>query len=137
MDMPVSLLSVSAGTGEFMDENNFETISFPEDTVPYGAEFGVRVAGDSMEPVYQNGQIVWVQRCVSLRPGEVGIFVYDGNGYMKLYTEQDPDEDRAEAFTDSYGMTHSQIVLVSYNKKYDPIVVQPESSFGVVGRVLN
>ena len=135
-DMPVSLLSVSAGTGEFLHEENFEKISFPEDSVPYGAEFGIRVSGDSMEPVYQNGQIVWVQRCESLRPGEVGIFLYDGDGYLKVYTERDT-EDGAENFTDSYGVTRRQPVLVSYNKKYDPILVGPESAFGIVGRVLN
>ena len=66
IDMPVSLLAVSAGTGEFLDESNFEMVSFPEDSVPFGAEFGVRVNGDSMTPVYQDGQIVWVQRCLSV-----------------------------------------------------------------------
>ena len=30
-------------------------ISFPEDKVPDGADFGIRVSGDSMEPVYHDG----------------------------------------------------------------------------------
>ena len=32
-------------------------------SVPAGAEFGIYVSGDSMEPRYHSGQIVWV-RCV-------------------------------------------------------------------------
>ena len=122
--MPVSLLAVSAGTGEFLDEGSFETVSFPEASVPAGAEFGVRVSGDSMEPVYHDGQIVWVRRCDLLRHGEVGIFLYDGSGYMKLYTERE-------------GEDGPQPVLVSYNKKYEPIPVLPERGFRIAGRVLN
>lgn len=81
LDMPVSDLPVSAGTGAFLDEGNFEMVSFPESSIPDGAEFGVRVSGDSMEPVYHDGQIVWVQRCETLRTGEVGVMIYDGQGY--------------------------------------------------------
>ena len=34
IEMPVSNLAVSAGTGEFLDEGNFEMGSFPESMVP-------------------------------------------------------------------------------------------------------
>lgn len=50
IEMPVSNLAVSAGTGAFLEEDSFEHISFPANTVPKGAEFGIRVSGDSMEP---------------------------------------------------------------------------------------
>jgi phage repressor protein C with HTH and peptisase S24 domain len=136
IDMPVSSLAVSAGTGEFLDDANFETVSFPEDRVPDGADFGVRISGDSMEPVYHNGQIVWVQKCERLDAGQVGVFVCDGEGYLKLYTEQAPEEDAVEEYTDSYGVTHAQPVLVSYNPKYMPRVVRPGSHFQIIGRVL-
>ena len=71
VDMPVSSLAVSAGTGAFLDEGNFEMISFPESSIPEGAEFGIRISGNSMEPVYHDGQIVWVQQCEHLAIGEV------------------------------------------------------------------
>ena len=29
--------------------------------VPDGANFGVRVAGDSMEPQFHDGQVIWVR----------------------------------------------------------------------------
>ena len=125
VDMPVSLLPVSAGTGAFLDEENFESVSFPESQIPSGAEFGVRVSGDSMEPAYHDGQIVWVKRCETLRPGQVGIFLYDGDGYMKVYSERITED------------AERQCVLLSYNKRYDPIPVRPDSSFYIAGRVLN
>lgn len=134
IDMPVSYLPASAGTGAFLDEGNFEMVSFPKDSVPAGAEFGIRVSGDSMMPVYNDGQIVWVQECSEIRPGEVGIFVYDGDGYIKVYDEQEPDD--PEAFTDSYGVCHMQPVMISYNQAYAPKVISPNANFQVVGRVL-
>lgn len=137
IEKPVSNLPASAGTGEFLDENSFEMIRFPAAVVPEGAEFGIRVNGDSMEPVYHDGQIVWVQSCENLIPGEVGIMMYDGEGYIKVYNEQEPDESLQDAYTDSEGVLHMQPVLVSYNEKYAPKVVSPELSFSIVGRVLN
>lgn len=135
IDMPVSCLTVSAGTGAFLDEGSFEMISCPKNSVPAGAEFGIRVSGDSMEPIYKDGQIVWVQSCTSLKPGEVGIFIYDGEGYVKMYDEQDPTD--PEAFTDSMGVCHKQPVLISYNKAYAPREISPNAPFEIAGRVLN
>ena len=136
VEKPVSSLPVSAGTGAFLDEGNFEMLRFPESSVPEGAEFGIRVSGDSMEPVYHDGQIVWVQQCNELEIGDVGIFVYDGDGYLKAYDEQEPAEDVRENFTDSSGRVHPQPVLVSFNQKYNPRVISPYASFQIVGRVL-
>ena len=116
---------------------NFETISFPKSAVPDRADFGVRVCGDSMEPVYHDGQIAWIQECSELSPGEVGIFMYDGDGYIKMYDEQEPCEAERYDFTDSDGTLHMQSVLISYNKKYEPKLVSPLVRFSIVGRVLN
>ena len=124
IDMPVSYLSVSAGPGEFLEEDSFEMVSFPESSIPKGAERGIRVSGDSMEPVYHDGQIVWVQSCKTLCAGEVGIFLYEGNGYLKVYSEREADEGGR------------QPVLVSYNRKYDPIPISPDCDFRIAGRVL-
>ena len=132
----VSNLCVSAGTGAFLDEGNYEMVSFPENAVPPDADFGVRVSGDSMEPVYHDGQIVWVQKCETLSVGQVGIFVYDGEGYIKRYGEQQPENDSVDAYTDSYGVIHMQPVLISYNRNYADKIVRPENQFEIVGRVL-
>ena len=137
IEMPVSYLAASAGPGAFLDEGNFEMVSVPRSMVPRGADFGVRVNGDSMEPVFTQDQLVWVQRTNTLRVGEVGIFIYDGQGYIKAYSEREPEESLREDFTDSNHCVHNQPVLNSYNKaKYAPIVVSPYRFFEIAGRVL-
>ena len=136
IERPVYEMPVSAGTGNFLDDGRYEMVSVPENILPEGTDFGVRVTGDSMEPMYHSGQIVWVKECAQVNVGEVGIFIYDGDGYLKVYDEQEPDEDHAEEYTDSYGVLHNQPVLVSLNDKYDPRVVEPGRFFKTVGRVL-
>lgn len=137
IEMPVSLLQASAGTGDYLDEENFETRRFPKNTVPEGADFGVYVDGNSMEPTYINGQLVWVRISHELTPGEVGLFIVDGKSFIKVYDEQTPASDVIDGFTDSYGYVHPQPVLVSYNDDYKPRVISPEMSFSIIGRVLN
>ena len=68
---------------------------------------------------------------------KVGIFIYDGEGYVKVYDEQEPDEEQREAFSDSYGTMYMQPVMLSYNQKYAPRVISAQAGFQVVGRVLN
>ena len=136
VEMPVSNLAVSAGTGAFLDEGNYEIVSFPESSVPEKADFAVRVSGDSMEPVYRDGQIVWIQICDQVRVGEVGVFLYDGEGYIKEYNEQRPAGADLEEFMDSDGILHMQPVMVSYNQNYEPKVISANAGFKVIGRVL-
>jgi len=66
----------------------------------------------------------------------VGIFIYDGQGYIKVYDEQEPSEEDREDFTDSYGSVHMQPVMISFNQKYEPKVISAHAGFQVVGRVL-
>lgn len=77
--LPLYSLAVSAGTGQFLDGESYEMQPVgPE--VPEEANFGVRVAGDSMEPRFHDGQTVWVHQQPTLTPGEIGVFLY---AYLK------------------------------------------------------
>ena len=98
--------------------------------------------------VFVSAAIVWsrfitmvkshgFRNAVNCSPGEVGIFMYDGDGYIKMYDEQEPCEAERYDFTDSDGTLHMQSVLISYNKKYEPKLVSPLVRFSIVGRVLN
>ena len=111
--------------------------SFPAASVPAGADFALRINGDSMEPVYNDKQIVWVEKTTDLHIGEVGIFIVDGEGLIKVLGEQDVDEEDEDEFSDSYGGLRKQPVLISYNKSYKPRVISASSQFTVVGRVLH
>ena len=114
-----SLLASSAGTGEFLDDENFEIIEVGEE-VPEEADFGLALNGDSMEPRYHDKQAVWVQKTDTLNNGEIGIFYLDGMTYCKQLKK------------DKSGM-----FLVSLNSKYEPIKITADSTFKVFGRVLN
>lgn len=116
--LPLYSLAVSAGTGQFLDSEDFESVIVGAD-VPDTADYGVRVAGDSMEPRYHNGQIVWVQYRRTLRSGEIGIFLYDGNAYLKCLAE------------DERGVR-----LRSLNPDYDDIVVAEAHELRVLGRAV-
>ena len=132
--MPISPIRASAGTGNYIDEADFEMTDVNAEDVPAGADFGIYVGGDSMESIYHDGQLVWVQKCSEILPGQVGIFLYDGDSYIKMYSERIPDN--PEEFTSSDGVMHMQPVLVSYNKNYPDRVIRPGTDFRVFGRVL-
>ncbi len=133
----LSRLRPSAGPGNFLDEENFEKRFFPADSIPAGADFAVCVDGNSMEPVYRDGQLLWVKLCSGLRVGEVGLMSYDGNSYIKVYGEQTPPPELLPWFTDSEGKVFPQPVLISYNREqYPPVPVHPEKGFAIIGRVL-
>ena len=80
---------------------------------------------------------IHIHECKELSVGDVGIFTYDGNGYIKEYDEQEPDDDLREIYLDSQGTLHMQPVLRSFNQKYAPKVIIPDAYFQIVGKVLN
>lgn len=51
--------------------------------MPKGADYALTVRGDSMEPYIRDGQLVYVQRVESLEEGEVGVWSWQGETYIK------------------------------------------------------
>ncbi len=117
--LPLYSLAVSAGTGQFLDGEDYEMIEVGAE-VPDGAHFGVRVTGDSMEPRFHDGQTVWVRQQRSLMTGEIGIFLYDGNAYLKQLVARD-----------------GTVALHSLNPRYDDILISPVLPLRVLGKVLS
>jgi len=116
--LPLYSLAVSAGTGQLLDGEDYEMVEVGED-VSEGANFGVRVAGDSMEPKFHDGQTIWVRQQRSLMTGEIGIFLYDGNAYLKQLIALE-----------------NAMALHSLNPEYEDIVISPELPLRVLGKVL-
>lgn len=111
-------LAVSAGTGEpWMDAAHATRLAIPTEKVPEKANFCVRVNGSSMEPAYKDGDIVFVQHVEDgeLREGEIGVFLLNGEGYIKRLGEG---------------------TLISLNTEYEPITLHDYDSFRCQGRVL-
>lgn len=117
--LPLYDIAVSAGTGQFLDGENYELVEAGDD-VPPEANYAVRISGDSMEPEYHDGEIVWVKQQGHLIPGQIGIFFYDGNAFIK------------QLIPGKRGRTK----LHSLNPAYPDIEVSPEYPLQVLGKVL-
>lgn len=130
-EMRLYSAGVSAGCGNFLEDGDYELVPFPESAIKEGADFALRIAGNSMEPAYRDGQTIWVQSCDRLQPGEEGVFLYDGEAYFKVLGER-------EIVEEENGVSQKQRipVLISYNPAYPPRPVSPELGFRIVGRVL-
>ena len=109
---------VSAGTGNFLDDDNYEIIEVGNE-VSEDADFGVRITGDSMEPLFINRQTVWVHRQPDLEDGEIGVFYLNDMSYCKKLRKNP-----------------SGTFLISLNPKYDPIPIREGDSFRIFGKVV-
>ena len=108
---------VSAGTGQYLNEVQIETIQLP---VKVDADFVCPIYGDSMEPEYKSGDYVFVKLTVELPSGTVGVFDYEGEAYIKqLIIEKD------------------KAYLRSFNKKYKDIPINSDSDFRIIGKVVD
>lgn len=114
INLKISKLPASAGTGLELAEENYETVSVKYSDVVAQADFAVRVSGDSMEPTYYDGDILLVEN-VPTQIGDIGVFVVDGDGYVKEY-----GGDR----------------LVSHNEKYPDIMLKDYDYVMCSGRVI-
>ncbi|MFR3237392.1 MAG: XRE family transcriptional regulator [Acutalibacter sp.] len=110
-------LAVSAGTGEPLGDTYYSTkLEIPTEEVPEEAHCCLRVNGDSMEPAYKDGDVVFVRRQDEpVREGEIGIFALNGEGYMKR-------------------LGHKE--LESLNPKYPAIPIRQYDELRCFGKVL-
>lgn len=116
--LPLYSMAVSAGTGQFLDSSDYENVEVGEE-VSEKASFGVRVTGDSMMPQFQDGQIVWLHQQQTLQDGEVGVFLYDGDAYLKKLSA-----------------SNGKARLISLNPSYAPIEINEFATLRVLGKVL-
>ena len=116
IDIPFSTLPVSAGLGDFLEpDGTQETINVPATPTTRRADFAVRVDGDSMEPMFSDGDIVLVEQEQEVSEGQVGIFAVNGAGYIKKAGRR---------------------CLISANDKYDDIPISPDDSVRCFGLVI-
>lgn len=116
--LPVYLQPASAGTGQWLDDDLAEEMEV-DDAVPARAEFGVRLAGDSMSPRFADGQIVWAKRAEQAESGEIVLCVLNDQGYCKKLRYDE-----------------SGVFLVSLNPAYSPIPVRESDEFRIAGVVV-
>ncbi len=81
--IPLYRSPAAAGFASPVLGEDFDYIA-ADDSVPHGAEFAVRIQGDSMEPCLHDGDTAYVNRD-PLAAGDVGIFCVDGDMLCKQY----------------------------------------------------
>lgn len=109
--------AASAGTGQYLNDVRVERIELPVDV---DADFVIPIKGDSMEPDYQDGDLVFIQTSVDLNDGVIGVFNYNGEAYIKQLVI---DEDQA--------------YLHSLNPEYKVMPITPETDFRIIGEVVD
>lgn len=74
----------SAGTGQIVfDMPPTKRIEVPNIPEYRKADYAIGVNGNSMEPVYHDGDMLLVEMTDEIEPGETGIFLVDNESYVK------------------------------------------------------
>lgn len=90
------------------------TVSDPENY------FALKVAGDSMEPILYNDDIVVVHSQNDIENGQVGIILIDNE----------------EATVKKVIKHHDYIELIAFNSYYPPKKLTKDSKFKIIGKVI-
>ena len=109
--------ATSAGTGQYLNDVRVERIELPLDV---DADFVIPIKGDSMEPDYQDGDLVFIQTSVDLNDGVIGVFNYNGEAYIKQLV-----------------IDKEQAYLHSLNPEYKDMPITPETDFRIIGEVVD
>ena len=104
---------VSAGTGEWQDDNFKEEVEY-DGQIPTH-DYVVRVNGDSMQPLFEDNQILFIRKTNDVRDGQIIVCTLNNETYVKKIMGNR---------------------LVSLNKKYDDIQINEYDDFSVVGVVV-
>ena len=109
--------AASAGTGQYLNDVRVERIELPVDV---DADFVIPIKGDSMEPDYHDGDLVFIQTSVDLNDGVIGVFNYNGEAYIKQLV-----------------IDTEQAYLHSLNPEYKDMPITPETDFRIIGEVVD
>ena len=103
---------VSAGTGEWLEET-IEEVPY-EGAIPEH-DFAVKVNGESMLPLFSDGEILFVKATSEARDGQIIICRVNSDAYVKKLSGNK---------------------LVSLNKQYDDILISETDDFKIFGIVV-
>ena len=114
--IPHNYQRASAGTGDpLSDVTDAEQAFVRISHASQAADEIVTVNGSSMEPMFHHGQDVFIEHTPEIQVGEIGLFVVNGEGFIKEWAG-----DR----------------LHSLNPEYDDILLCENDDIRCVGRVL-
>lgn len=112
----------AAGTGNYVSDAPASHMEqYPEENIPSHTDFGVIISGRSMEPKYPDQAVVFVKSTQVVEPGEVGIFLVDGQTYIKQL-QVEPES--------------GAVSLHSLNPECEDVEIFPYTDFRPLGKVL-
>ena len=103
---------VSAGTGEWLEETS-EEVEFSGEVPEH--DFAVRVNGNSMLPLFEDGQVIFIKSTSDVRDGQIIVCRVNSDAYVKKLSGNK---------------------LVSLNKEYDDILISETDDFKIFGVVV-
>lgn len=108
---------VSAGTGVWVSDEPVEIIKYPV-PVP-NHDIALRVNGNSMEPMFHDGDVVFVKKTPEVHHGSIIIIIVNDSAYIKkLYRRDD------------------EVRLISLNPQYEDIILNPDDTIEIIGNVI-
>lgn len=111
---------LSAGTGEFLTDEVNEKVKIPKAIVPaQDYDLVLQVNGDSMQPMFEDHEYVFIKKTNEIRSGQIGVFIIDGESYLKKVYIED-----------------SHLRLVSLNKKYKDLRFNDVNDIKLIGSVV-
>lgn len=108
---------VSAGVGERLHDETLFTEMVKAPVPPH--DLALKVNGNSMEPMFKDGEIIFVEKTHNIKNGQIGIFIIEEEAYVKkVFVEDD------------------RLTLVSLNKEYRDLHFYRNESVRLVGKVI-
>ena len=83
--IPLYVMEASAGRGAPVSDTRSHNLVMVSRDVPAEANLGIRIKGDSMEPLFRDGQIAWVKRSYWVDDGAVGVFNIKDELFIKEF----------------------------------------------------
>ena len=114
--LPMAELKASAGTGQWLGDDEYTTwVDVVDTPEARKANVVIEVSGDSMLPDYHDGDKVLVKLNAEPNENEIGIFIIENNGYIKKLGKDK---------------------LISLNKEYPDIPFADNVEVNFVGKVI-
>jgi len=84
-DKREQVVAAAEGAGAFLLDDGCDEVTVEMNKYTKQADVILKVVGRSMEPVIADGDRVLIRMQPSVKIGEIGVFIIDGQGYLKEY----------------------------------------------------
>lgn len=116
IEKPIDIVLSAGDNGEWLEGLDAGTVTLY--TEPPKHDFIAKVNGRSMEPTFEDGEILFVESAHEARNGQFVVARVNGTGYVKKYLEVD-----------------GKPKLLSLNKEYSDVELNEHDRFEIIGVV--